>query len=687
MSATTTQELTDQLIGFLRQEYREEVGTLARHYPREQRSLYVDWNTLYHYKPKIAEDALEHPDRIRQHLEEALRLYDLPIDIELSRAHARFYNLPRQYDVDRISRKKNVGRMMDVHGQVKKVTKVKPRVEDAAFECQRCGTLTYIPQSGGFQEPHECKGCERQGPFTINYEESEFIDHQLARIQQPPEKTKGGNAAQIDVHLEDDLVDEFEVGDAVTIASIVRIEQDTDGKKKTRNFDTFLEGHGVVVEETDYQDIDVDEYIDEIRAIANGETGDPYTQLVNSINPRHHGDDDIKLAIGLQLFGGFTRPHPGGGQDRGDPHILLMGDPGCGKSTFLKAVDEIAPRSVYASGKGASAAGMTAAAVSDDFGDAKWSLDAGAMVLADGGVACVDEIDKMHEDAVSSMHEALESQQVHVNKAGINTHLRTQTALLAAGNPEEGRFDSFRPKAEQIDLDPALMSRFDLYFMVSDMPDADEDRAVVGHQMESRRVSGKDARGEELTEGERKRHTPEIDLEVLRAYIAHAKEACQPIIPDDSDVEQRIREFYVGLRSQSYDDDTDSPIAVTPRQVEGIQRLAEASARVRLSDEVEMQDAERAIELVKNSMQQVGLDPESGELDADIIETGSSKSQNKRRKQILAFLEDRDEATEVEIAEFIGVDPTDDHFQRDLEHLSTEKGFIYDRGDGVWLKA
>jgi len=359
-----------------------------------------------------------HPKELQEHLEEALRLYDLPVAVELDDAHVRIYNLPEMhaFDPSSVSRHENIGQLLDIRGQVQKVSDVKPRLTEAGWECQRCGSRTTIPQLGeSLEEPHECQGCERQGPFSLNASASSWIDHQYARIQQPPEKTNGGDAQSVDAHLKDDLIEGFDAGDRVVLTGILDIEEPE--ADQGLDFDTNLDARSVVKEESDYDDVDVEEHLDEIEAIANGEHGDPYQLLIDSINPKHRGDEHIKLAVALQLFSGWAHEYPDGTRDRGDWHMLLLGDPGCGKSTFLRYVDQIAPRSTYASGKGATAAGMTAAAVSDDFGDTEWGLEAGALVLADGGIACVDEIDKMQSEAVSSMHDALESQQVHVNKA------------------------------------------------------------------------------------------------------------------------------------------------------------------------------------------------------------------------------------------------------------------------------
>lgn len=686
MTQTHTDDVSiDDLETFLRDYYQDDIGQLAEHYPREQRSLHIDYDDLFMFNPEFAREALEQPKHVRELLEEALRRYDLPVDIGLSQANVRLRNLPDALNVAEVSRHSNLGHLINVSGQVAKVSTVKPRLETGHFECQRCGMTTDLPQHGDkYQEPHECQGCERQGPFRLVPNRSEWTNHQHARVQEPPERTKGGNAQHVDVHLEDDLTETFEAGDRIELAGVLDVQEPTSDQDRT--FDTSLSGHSVHVEETDYEDIEVDEYLDEIEAIANGDRGDPYDLLVESINPKHEGDEDIKLAIALQMFGGWAHEHPDGSRDRGDSHILLLGDPGCGKSTFLRAVDNLAPRSTYSSGKGASAAGMTAAAVKDDFGDgSQWALEAGALVLSDRGIACVDEIDKMQDDAVSSMHDALEGQRVHVNKAGIEATLSARTALLAAGNPKHGRFDPHQPLGQQIDLGPTLLSRFDLMFMVSDQPDEQRDANVVEHMIEGRQASGKYTLGEDLADDELNRIQPAIPREVLRAYIAHAKQMCYPVLRDD-DVKAKLTNYFVQFRN-SGGGTGDSPVPVTYRKVEGIQRLAEASARIRLDDEVRMEDVQRTINLVEKSMRQVGYDPEAGEFDADIVETGASMNQRDRRRMFLNVVEELEEenskgAVRSKVIErMTAVGHAKSKVETDIRHFK-DKGEIWETSTG-----
>ena len=199
MAQASNQELTDRFMQFYRNYYREAIGTLAQQYPNERRSLYVDYDDLYQFDPDLAEDYLSQPDQIQEYAEDALRLYDLPADVKLGNAHVRLENLPDSVDIRGIRVHDNhIGKLVSVQGIVRKATDVRPKITDSAFECQRCGTMNYIPQTDGeFQEPHECQGCERQGPFRINFDQSEFIDAQKIRVQESPEGLRGGEIVGI----------------------------------------------------------------------------------------------------------------------------------------------------------------------------------------------------------------------------------------------------------------------------------------------------------------------------------------------------------------------------------------------------------------------------------------------------------------------------------------------------------
>jgi len=676
MAQSQNAELIDKAEKFYRNYCSDQIAVLAQKYPKDQKSLHVDWRDLYRFDSDLADDVLSHPEQLTEMFEEALRLYDLPVPVDFADAHVRFENLPEEhtYQIGE-TRHDHLGDYLALSGQVTKRTAIRPKAVEAAFECQRCGTLTRIPQTDGeMEEPHECQGCERQGPFRLNTEQSQFVDHQMVRIRQPADQAQGAEGQSIDVVLEDDITGRLESGDRVTIQGKLKLDQkDTDD---TAAFDTYLDGHAVEVEQTDFEEIDVSDYRDEIQEIADN---DPIDTLTDSLAPKLRGMEDEKLAIVLQLFSGTKSYYPDGSVDRGDFHVLLLGDPGCGKSSLLRAVEKIAPRSTYASGKGASAAGMTGAAVRDDFGDTEWGIEAGALAVANKGVACVDEIDKVDDDAVQSLHNALESQTIEISKAGINASLQAETALLAAGNPKYGRFDQYEPMAEQIDLGPTLLSRFDLMFMLTDEPDPDEDDKIAKHMIESRRNANRYTHDDTVDESDLDRICLGIDRDVMRAYIAYAKQNVQPTITENLD--ERISDWYTTLRNAN--DQSDSPVPVTPRKLEALERLAEASARARLSDVVEKEDVERVAQLVLESMRQVGVDPDSGEFDADVVETGMSKSQRDRVKSVKSIVEELEAEYEagaphedvLHRAMDVGIDK--DKAEYEIDRLK-EKGEMYE---------
>ncbi len=1061
MSQVERQEL-EQFRGFYRRYYEDDIAQLAQRYPNERRSLYVSYDDLYRFDADLAERYLNKPEDIRKIAEEALRTYDLPADVSLGQAHVRLEGLPAGNTIDIRNIRvvdDHIGSLVAVQGIVRKATDVRPKIVEAAFECQRCGTMTYIPQSdAGFQEPHECQGCERQGPFRINHDQSEFVDSQTIRVQESPEGLRGGETPQaIDVYLEDDVCGQVTPGDHVSVAGVLHIEQQTSGNEKTALFDLYMDGVTVTIEDEEFEDMDIsDEDVTEILELADNP--DIYQKMIDSVAPSIYGYEQEKQAMILQLFGGVTKHLPDESRIRGDLHILLIGDPGTGKcirgdtkvtladgsrvpirqlveaelddpspvddgvyddaeftvpslasdgtltkrtatrvwkrgapeelirvrtasgreidvtpshplfvnaggefearradelavgaplavthdpvvatdggvtaatpstpsqrvttesvtsieridhdeewvydlevdgthsyvsngvvshnSQLLSYTQNIAPRSVYTSGKGSSAAGLcvtgdtlvhttdgirraddlvtpdipesvetetavereydlytydetagettvastshvwrmppkpcrrietasgieletsqntpvltcgddgpewtpiseieagdhvatptfdgversplideptesaderpaltdgavgstaesnlewdevvagvdtgekelydltvpetnnfvangvvthnTAAAVRDDFGDGQqWTLEAGALVLADKGVAAIDELDKMAEDDRSAMHEALEQQSISISKAGINATLKSRCSLLGAANPKYGRFDQYEPIGEQIDLEPTLISRFDLIFTVTDQPDPDHDARLADHILTTNYAGELNTQQTEMTNSEVTRQqvenvqeevAPVVDAELLRKYVAYSKRTCYPRMTDAA--RDAIQEFYVDLRSKGADED--APVPVTARKLEATVRLAEASARVRLADEVTAEDAERVIDIVRSCLQDIGVDPETGEFDADVVETGTSKSQRDRIKGIKDLLREVDEEYEdepgaprervMERADEVGMEAS--KVEDELEKLKTRGDVYLPDGDHIKL--
>lgn len=636
MSQSGSSEIVDAFEQFFRAYYddRENDNTpileLAQRYPNEQQSLEIDYDDLYRFDPELAEDTLNKPKQVLKYAEEALRQYDIPINVTLD-ANVRLKNLdaiPEDYTFDVGEYTVNYeSRLVGVQGQVNKVDYSKGKIGEAAFECQLCGTLTRLPQEGQFHEPHECQGCERQAPFRINWQQSELEDFQLIRMQLPPEKAhRGGQSSTIDLRLTGkDMVDRVSPGDRITAATKLTAEIDDEDEG------TFVltgEANNLEHQETDYEDLDLGEYEDEIRELAN--STNPHQKIIESIKPTHQGDENIKHAIALQMFGGVEKELPDGSRVRGNSHMLLVGDPGTDKSGLLAYARDLSPRSVYTSGKSATAAGLTCAAVQDDFGDGGWTIEGGALVKANKGLCAIDEFDKIDKEDQSGVMEAMSQGTISPAKADISdVTLPAKTTVLAAANPEYGRFDHYEPIGQQIDLAPPLISRFDLIFTVTDQPDEEKDANLAEHINQAGYVGGMLAAGKEPDEDALESVEPEIEPELMRRYIAYAKQNITPTLSQDA--RDAFKDFYTTIRSGT---DEDDPIPVTARKIQALHRLGEASARIRLSDTVTAEDASRVIDIVMDCLEDVGVDPETGEFDADVVESGTSKSQKDRMKDV-----------------------------------------------------
>lgn len=610
-----------------------------------RRSIHVD--VLSHLslfkEGLLAEELFKFPDRVIDDARRGLELTDNIYDVKIENCTPRFYNLPMARRVlIRDLRAEHISRFVAIEGIVRKVTEVRPKIVEATYFCNNCGKKVRVFQEEGvLKTPFECPACKSKR-FTFVPEESLLVDSQRIKIQEYPENLKGGEQPQsIDVYLEGDITGIINPGDRVIINGIVRANPRGLGAKRLTHMDMFIEGNSIEILQQEYEEFEITEE-DKKKILELAEDERIYERIVGSIAPSIYGYEDIKLAIALQLFGGVPKRLPDGTEIRGDIHILLVGDPGVAKSQLLRYVHRIAPRSVYTTGKGTTTAGLTATAVRDEV-DGRWTLEAGALVLADKGVALVDEIDKMRAEDRSALHEAMEQQTISVAKAGINAVLKARCALLGAANPKYGRFDRYQPIAEQINLSPTLMSRFDLIFVLTDDPDVERDKALAEHILKTHKlgeklekikhVSGEYSR--KSLEAEIQKVTPAIEPDLLRKYIAYAKRTVFPILTEEA--EKRIVEFYVGMRGKAKEN---SPVPITARQLEALIRLAEASARIRLSDRVEVEDVERVIRIIRKSLEQIAMDPETGEIDIDYAFSGTSKTQRDRIMIIKKIIEE-----------------------------------------------
>jgi len=629
---------------FFEKHCKSGIETVAIEYP-SKRSLYVDFWDIDKANPELSELLVSQPYKAFYNAEEALKNIDVASENDI-RLHFRVKNLPdNQKIIIRNIRANHLGKLTAIEGIVKKRTEVRPKLQVGAFQCQKCGAIIKVVQEEDIlKEPTECTedqgGCGRVSSFKLLTSLSEFIDSQKIEIQENPEGLRGGaQPERISVYLEDDLAGEIAPGDRVIANGILHSMQRRRGQFRLTSFDKTMDAVSIETQQMAFDEVEVTDE-DEARILEVSKDIDVYTKMIKSIAPTIFGMDLEKEALILQLFGGIPKKMPDGTRIRGDIHSLFVGDPGTAKSQLLSYMSKLAPRSVYASGKASSAAGLTAAAVRDEFGEGQWTLEAGALVLADMGIACIDEIDKMSDQDRSSLHQAMEQQEISVAKAGINATLKSRCAILAAANPKLGRFDEFLPMHEQINMPPALISRFDLIFSILDKPNRTRDMDLATHILRTHKAgqisehiskTKLDDRGEKEKDALMQHIIPEFEPEFLRKYVAYAKRNTYPVMTDEA--LELIKNYYVDLRNSS-----EETVTFTPRQLEAFVRLAEASAKLRLSQEVTIDDAKRSIHIIEQYLRRVGMDKETGRFDIDIIATGMSHTQQSRMRSIIDII-------------------------------------------------
>ena len=576
--------------------------------------LQLDFRKLAAFDVDLADFSLENPEEVLANAKVAVADFEIPKNMK--RFNLRFKNLPKQQEIlIRDIRSKDLEKFIFIEGVIRIKSDIRPQTIHAKFECPSCGNIIGILQlEKQFREPTRC-GCGRKGKFILQYKE--LIDSQMMTLEEIPEKLEGdAQPKRINAILTEDLVSTYidkttNPGSKVRVVGIVKeIPIILRSGAKSTTSDILLNVNNIEPIEDSYSEIQIDKKeIAQIKKLSKDL--DVYDKLVNSLAPDTRGYRLMKEALLLQLFGGVKKERKKGITLRGDMHVLMIGDPGCGKSTILERIYKIAPKARMVSGKGASGAGLTATTTRDEM-TGKWTLEAGALVLANKGFVCVDEFDKMGKEDRSYMHQALEQQKISISKANVHATLRAETSVIAAANPKFERFDPYEMIAKQIDLPATLINRFDLIFPVRDIPDKDNDSELATFILEQHQDIS------HVTQG--------IDDDLLRKYIAYARQNIIPVMTNEAIDE--LRHFYVTIRNQPGSaKEKNKPIPITARQLQALVRFSEASAKTRLDNKVRAEDAKKAIQLLHYCLSQIGMDPKTGKIDIDRVVTGVSASQ------------------------------------------------------------
>jgi replicative DNA helicase Mcm len=693
-----------ELTEFLETYCSDELVALATEYP-EKASLYIKYEDIYKFsrglthafekyfykiepiiKLALAGDGGKStnaagPFRYRDDVEEITD----NLNIRITDVHPALKQPIRDLS------KKDIGKLVYIDGFARLASGTKPKVTKVAFKCLRCGHVTYVEQNGlKFEEPFagcENDTCGKKGPFDIDYNLSEWVDFQRIQVQELPDSTAGAKPQDIIVECEDDLTQLIKSGDRVSVVGIlvVRQESNRDGKKST--FEKVIKALSI-----EKKDLGFDEYIltqsDEAEILELSNDPDIKNKIIMSLAPSIHGNEDIKEALILQQFGGVKKSLPDETIQRGEIHIQLIGDPGGAKTRFLKRAVQISPRGIYASGRSASAAGLTAAAVKDPLNDGAWVLEGGAAVMASGGILALDEAGQVRDEDKSALHEVMESGTISVAKAGIVATLKAECALIMAGNPISGYFDRNSNFAEQMGIPPALWSRVTLTYIVLDDPNVKKDTAISDHILKNHRIGGMiqnkmHSKDPVYSEREIQECIKEIEApipeEMLRKYIAYARLYIYPVASES--ISKEITDFYVDIRKMKVADPT-SPVPITARTVEDVQRLAEAHARMRLSNLISHDDVEAAKRIMIGSLRQVGMD-DNGRLDANILYGGNSKSQEDRIKTLMSCIRELHNGHEVICVMKDQHGIPEDTTRYDIKKLA-QRGKIYEEQRGEW---
>ncbi|XP_030303403.1 DNA replication licensing factor MCM3 [Calypte anna] len=607
-----------------------------------QYRLLVSINDLRRKNEKRASRLLSHAFEELIAFQRALKDFVASVDATYAKQYEDFYiGLEGSFGSKHVSPRTLTASFLScivcVEGIVTKCSLVRPKVVRSVHYCPATKktierrytdmtSLNAFPSSSVYPTKDE-----DNNPLETEFGLSVYKDHQTITIQEMPEKAPAGQLPRsVDVILDDDLVDRVKPGDRIQVVGTYRCLPGKKGGYTSGTFRTILIACHVKQMNKDVRPLYSAADVAKIKRFSKNRSKDIFDQLARSLAPSIHGHEYIKKAILCMLLGGVEKVLENGSRIRGDINILLIGDPSVAKSQLLRYVLSTAPRAIPTTGRGSSGVGLTAAVTTDqETGERR--LEAGAMVLADRGVVCIDEFDKMSDIDRTAIHEVMEQGRVTISKAGIHARLNARCSVLAAANPVYGRYDQYKTPMENIGLQDSLLSRFDLLFIVLDQMDPEQDREISDHVLRMHRYRNPNEQDgdamplgsaveilatedpdfvqeeeqelqvyekhDDLLHGPNRRKEKIVSMEFMRKYI-HVAKMIKPVLTQES--ASYIAEEYSRLRSQNQmNSDIARTSPVTARTLETLIRLSAAHAKARMNKTVDLQDAEAALELVQ----------------------------------------------------------------------------------------
>ncbi|XP_077226022.1 minichromosome maintenance (MCM2/3/5) family protein isoform X2 [Tasmannia lanceolata] len=672
----------------------------------EGESMDVDAHNIFDYDPDLYNKMVRYPL-------ELLAMFDIALmdtatcinPLYEKHIQSRIFNLKSSVSLRNLN-PSDIDKMVSVKGMIIRCSSIIPEIKEAIFRCLVCGYFSdpIVVDRGRINEPTRCgrQECLAKDSMMLIHNRCSFADKQIVRLQETPDEIPdGGTPHTVSLLMHDKLVDTGKPGDRVEVTGIYRAMSVRVGptqrtvkslfktyidclhlkktdKSRMQAEDLMENEDGANGAENDGP-TDFEDKVEQLKELSK--LPDIYDRLTRSLAPNIWELEDVKKGLLCQLFGGNALKLLSGASFRGDINILLVGDPGTSKSQLLQYIHKLSPRGIYTSGRGSSAVGLTAY-VTKDPETGETVLESGALVLSDRGICCIDEFDKMSDNARSMLHEVMEQQTISIAKAGIIASLNARTSVLACANPSGSRYNPRLSVIDNIHLPPTLLSRFDLIYLVLDKADEQTDRRLAKHIV-ALHFQNHESTVEDV-----------LDLQTLTAYISYARKHIHPQLSDEA--AEALTHGYVEMRRRgNFPGSSKKVITATPRQIESLIRLSEAQARIRFSEWVEKRDVTEAFRLLEVALQQSATDHSTGTIDMDLITTGVSASERMRRENLLALTRNlimekmQIGGASIQLMELLealrspsNIDVHLNDLRNALAALATE-GFVSLHGDGV----